>query len=256
MISIEESVATAMDYDDAAILSYLPYILQDFWEIGSSADSLLNIVKENKSNYSNLEILDLGCGKGAVSIKLASELKCNCFGVDAIEDFILEAKLKAHQYSISSKCKFEFGDARIRIKDLGKFDVIILGSIGPVFGNYFETLTLLKKNLSEDGIIILDDGYVDDNKSYIHPNVVKRTELLQQIDDAKMQVLQEYIDLGDNKRDEYELEYNYIKKRCSELIEKYPEKKKIFEDYIIKQKEEYNHLENDLICSTMVIGFK
>jgi hypothetical protein len=35
MKSLEESVKAAMDVTDKELLPYLPYILQDFWEMGS-----------------------------------------------------------------------------------------------------------------------------------------------------------------------------------------------------------------------------
>ena len=104
MKSIEESIAQAMDCENTSIVSFLPYILQDFWEIGSSAESILSIVKENTKNCFDLNILDLGCGKEAVSIKLAIELKCTCLGIDAIQDFIDIANHKAKQNDIADQC--------------------------------------------------------------------------------------------------------------------------------------------------------
>jgi len=35
MKTVEESILVSMDCSDRQILSYLPYILQDFWEIGT-----------------------------------------------------------------------------------------------------------------------------------------------------------------------------------------------------------------------------
>ena len=73
---------------------YLSYILQDRWEIGSEPQTIIHIIEKHFKNYADLKILDLGCGKGAVSIR---------------ED----------------------------IKNLSGYDAIILGSIGPVFGDFF-----------------------------------------------------------------------------------------------------------------------
>ena len=71
MKTIEESVLTAMDCTDSEILPYLPYILQDFWEIGSDPDVIIDLLKKHLSNTNNFKVLDLGCGKGAVSIIIA-----------------------------------------------------------------------------------------------------------------------------------------------------------------------------------------
>ena len=93
--SVEKSVVLALDGTDSNLFPYLPYILQDLWELGTSPEVVLNLVKKHTTNQSNLKILDLGCGKGAVSIKLAKELNCQCHGIDAVKEFIDEAKNKA-----------------------------------------------------------------------------------------------------------------------------------------------------------------
>ena len=63
-------------------------------------------------------------------------------------------------------CEFEKGDIRERGKDLQGYDVIILGSIGPVFGDFHTTLTILSKCIHENGIFIIDEGYMDDNSPF------------------------------------------------------------------------------------------
>jgi hypothetical protein len=47
-----------------------------------------------------------------------------------------------------------------------------------------------------------------------------------------------------------------IKRRCEELSGKYPEKKKLFENYIKKQRKEYDILEDSIIDSLYDIGYK
>jgi hypothetical protein len=46
------------------------------------------------------------------------------------------------------------------------------------------------------------------------------------------------------------------KKRCNELIDKYPDKKYLFVYYIQKQIAENDVLENKVICGTLVISKK
>jgi hypothetical protein len=50
--------------------------------------------------------------------------------------------------------------------------------------------------------------------------------------------------------------FDKLKKRCEELIKKYPEKRKLFTDYIQKQIRENDVLENKVTCSAMVIRRK
>jgi len=61
MKSIEESVViTSMDGADAEIFPYLPYILQDTWEIGASPEIIAELIEKHIPVPSNLRILDLG----------------------------------------------------------------------------------------------------------------------------------------------------------------------------------------------------
>jgi ubiquinone/menaquinone biosynthesis C-methylase UbiE len=88
MKTLEESVVTAMDGSDKELFPYLPYILQDLWEIGANPDTIIRLIAKYFSKYPDLKVLDLGCGKGAVSINIAKNLGCYCYGIDAVPDFL------------------------------------------------------------------------------------------------------------------------------------------------------------------------
>jgi len=249
MKSIEESIATAMDLNkDVAIVPFLPYILQDFWEMGTPSEIVIDLIKQHHKNYSKCNILDLGCGKGAVSVKLASSLKCKCHGIDGIPEFIEISKAKAEEYGVANSCRFEVGDIRKKIKKLDKYDVIILGAIGRVFGNYYKTLKTLSKNLETDGIIIIADAYIEDSSTFQHPDILSYQEILKQISQAEMELIDKAISKQSNITEEFE----YLEKRCNELKRKHPEKASIFEKYLQSQADEYNILENKVIGSMMV----
>ncbi|MCK7516884.1 MAG: hypothetical protein MZV64_03750 [Ignavibacteriales bacterium] len=168
-------------------------------------------------------------------------------------EFIDEANKKANEYSVSHFCKFEIGDIRIKTKTLPRYDVIILGAVGPVLGDYFSTLTALSNNLNPDGIIIIDDGYIENSSDFTHPLILKQNEVHRQIHAAGMKLLDEVIIAKDEIKESDESIYDNLKKRCLELIEKHPEKQNLFQAYIRKQEEENDVLENKIICSTMVL---
>jgi len=107
MKTLEESVVTAMDGSESELFPFLPYILQDLWEIGASPKVIIELIRKHTNNYSNLKILDLGCGKGAVLIKLAKEFNCTCSGIDAIKEFISDANKKAKEFGVDHLCRFE-----------------------------------------------------------------------------------------------------------------------------------------------------
>lgn len=257
MKTTEETIAAAMDITEKELLPFLPYILQDFWEIGADPDTIISLIEKHFNSFKTLNVLDLGCGKGPVSVKIAKKLGCKCYGIDAIPDFIDYAILKAKEYNVSGLCKFEVGDIRDKVKSLKDFDIIVLGAIGQVFGDYYVTLATLDNCLSENGIIIIDDGYIEDESSFSHPQMVSRQKLQDQINRAEMVIIDEVIAREDDKViDNYDIEYNYLVKRCQELIVKHPEKADLFSNYINIQKEEYDNLKFRVIGATMVLKRK
>lgn len=253
MRTIEECIVASMDGSDSGLFPFLPYILQDIWEIGTFPNAFITLVGRHTKDYSKLKVLDLGCGKGAVSIRLAKKYHCICHGIDGIAEFIEEAKNKAAYYGVGRLCNFAVGDIRTSIKNLKNFDIAILGAIGPIFGDYYNTLTTVKHTICDNGLIIIDDGYAEDNNNCPNTTVTKKSEILEHITKVGMSLIDEIV-IGQNDiKKENEKIFIAIKKRCQELIERYPGKKQLFLDYIKDQKIENSILENAVICSTMVI---
>ena len=256
MKTIEESVVIAMDGSDKELFPFLPYILQDIWEIGADPDAIIRLIRKHFDHFTDLKVLDLGCGKGAVSVKVSHSLGCTCYGIDAISEFITFARQKAIEFKVNHLCTFETGDIREKVKDLSGFDIIILGAIGPVFGDYFTTLTTLEKCTHENGVFIIDDAYINDDSDYSHPLILKESDLLDQIDKAGMKLVENDIMDREDIKDSDDYIFTNLKMRCFELIEKYPDKQNLFLDYIKKQEIENDVLENKVIGATMVIRKK
>jgi len=254
MKAIEESVVIAMDGKDKHLYPYLPYILQDIWELGASPEIIINLIKKHKSDFENLKVLDLGSGKGVVSIKIAKELKCHCFGIDAVKEFVDESIIKAKEYNVEKYCEFEVGDVRTKSFDGINYDIVILGAIGPVFGDYYSTITKIKNCLLPDGLIIVDNSYLDEASSFSHSQIEKKSHIINQIANAKMRIIHEVIISEEQIKESNKNIFDKIKMRCEELIKKEPKNRHLFENYIKNQEYENEVLEQEVICSTMVIG--
>ena len=250
-LSLEESVIRAMDGTDTDLVPYLPYILQDSWEIGTDAETIIGMITRTFPETNTLQVLDLGCGKGAISVQLAKALKCQCHGIDAIPAFIDEARSKALEHGVAQLCRFETGDIRQEIKRMPQYDVILLGAIGPVLGNYFQTLTALKDCLRPGGAIIIDDGYIEDHHDFSHPLVLKRSEMLNQIREAGMTLVEENLFEADKVAANNDPLMDSLILRCKELAIKHPTKKELVLTYIKQQIEESRILEEEVVCSVM-----
>ncbi|MBN2416942.1 class I SAM-dependent methyltransferase [bacterium] len=252
MKSVDESIAAAMDCGSTELVPYLPYILQDFQELGSSADSIVSIIQKHNTRH-HIDVLDLGCGKGAVACAIAETLDARCTGIDAVGEFIDYANGIAGKKGLQN-CVFITGDIRDRNAVDGRYDFIVLGSIGPVYGNYRETLDFLKPWLKRDGMVILDDGCKKNDTDHGAENA--KEIIAREIAEAGMKIVAEY--RGDevcNAR-EFDEQLAAIRKRCNELKIIYPDKALLFSGYIEQQENEYASLKNDVICFTLVLARK
>jgi cyclopropane fatty-acyl-phospholipid synthase-like methyltransferase len=254
MNSLEDSALQSLDADDARLLPHLPYILQDLDELGSDPAVVTDLIRRHCSRSSELRVLDLGCGKGAVSLRIARDLGCHCRGVDAIESFITDAREKAAILGLDHMCEFEAGDARTVVVSPPDYDVVVLASIGPVFGDCESTLKAVAPRLRPGGMIILDDCYREDDTDSWRSDSISRTELLRQIDAAGMELRDEVLADRQVIRRTNERMFTRLHQRCMERIESYPEDRDLFERYLLRQREENHMLGYDIICSTMAIA--
>ncbi|MDI6723767.1 MAG: hypothetical protein QMD61_03905 [Methanobacterium sp.] len=136
------------------------------------------------------------------------------------------------------------------------FDIIILGSIGPVFGDYYDTLSTIKKSMNKNGLIVLDDCYIEDDSDYTHRLIQKREIVLKQIFDVGINLIEEVKIQNDEIKESNDYIFKNLKERCNELIEKYLDNKELFLDYIKQQEDENEVLETKVVCSTILIKKK
>ncbi len=256
MDTVKKSIAKSLNGFDLGLLPYLSYLLQDLWEIGASPDIIIDIIKKHTILTNKSKILDLGCGKGAVLIKLVKEFGGQAHGIDALPEFIEEAKKYAKKNKVLQKCKFEIGDIRRMVDHSKGYDLVILGSIGPVFGDIESTLSKVQTCIKDDGYIILDDGYLSNNSMLNSPIYFKETNFLRQIESAKMKIVDKTLLNSAYIKKSNKQIYDSIHIRVLELMEKYPEDCSIFEGYLKSQQEENTLLENHITCATWLLKMK
>ncbi len=110
---------------------------------------ILSQFKEN--NVKNLDIIDLGCGGGLICEPL-SRLGANVSGVDFVEQNIEAAKI--HSKNKGLKINYLCKDIE-RINLSQKYDAIIIFEVLEHLDNWNKFLLKLKKNLKQNGKIII-----------------------------------------------------------------------------------------------------
>jgi SAM-dependent methyltransferase len=243
----KNSVADSLETGEK-LVPYMPYLLQDMWALGSSVDQIIQVLSALTFPQKTTNILDLACGKGAVSVNLAAKFGYQATGIDLMPEFITDAKKYAEKYQVENLCQFKVDDILDYVKNTRDFDAVILASLGGIFGSIKQTIITLRDQVVKGGYIIIDDGYLK-NKSH---SSRKGYENYKNYNDTK----RELTSFGDKIINEVsttetskEINDEYLKKitiRCEELIKLHPEIKDDLLDYIRLQKEECEYLEKEI----------
>jgi 2-polyprenyl-3-methyl-5-hydroxy-6-metoxy-1,4-benzoquinol methylase len=233
----EQSLAKSLEIT-TDFLSYLPELLIDLWELGCSLNQIVEMVEGLRLPLNKTKILDLGCGKGAVSITLAQKFGFRATGIDASKSFLEVAIQKAREFKVSDLCHFEFGDIREFTKTERDFDLVIYASLGNVLGDYKEIAENLRKMVHPGGYILIDDGFLKDvskidRQGYEH--YFQHDIVIQQLTSLGDKIIQEVIVPNETVRS---INYAYldaIKKRSKEFLQKKSELKEAVSEYIKNQ---------------------
>lgn len=252
---VEQKLAKSLSAESANLLPFLPYLLQDLWELGSSPAHVIKLMQRNFHDVKKMRLLDLACGKGAVAVMLAKTLEVEVKGVDILPEFIDCAERKAFELGVASYCSFLVGDINKTVLDEKDYDCVILGAVGDVLGDPKETLIKLKKTVKADGCIIYDDvyAYSEDKAQFSSKNYEYLTydQWQRVFEETGLKVVDCITGSVDNEQNESNTQS--IITRAIELIQLYPEHKHLFEDYIESQKEECDDLENNLVGITWLL---
>lgn len=253
MASVEERLARSLTADSTELIPYFPYLLQDLWELGSSPNDIIELTAKHIDVSEQTKVLDLACGKGAVSIHLAKAFGCNVKGIDLIPEFIEYAVQKAHEVGVETLCDFQVGDINQAVEKERDYDIVILGAVGSVLGNPEETIMKLKKLINDKGFIFIDDAYGVDDSDIRCPSKLKWLSIFH---NAGLQLIDEKLIAHDELCSINNEQQALIVKRANELIRLYPEKKSLFESYIRSQQAECDELENEISGVTMLLRIK
>jgi cyclopropane fatty-acyl-phospholipid synthase-like methyltransferase len=233
----EKSLAKSLEAKPE-VLPYLPELLTDLWALGSWPDKLVPMLRPLKLAAQKTRLLDLGCGKGAVSVILAREFGFHATGIDASRPFLEEAKIKAKEFNVSHLCRFEFGDIRDYVKTARDFDIVVYASLGGILGNFDEIVARLRNTIRTNGYIVVDDGYLKTSekiKREGYEHYLPHQETINQLASHGDKIVEE-IQLTDEQN--REIGYGYlkvIKKRAMEMTTRNPQLKKEINEYISNQ---------------------
>jgi len=254
----EEKLVRSLSWETTELLPFLPYLLQDFWELGSDPDVMVNMITKYVNISDKTRVLDLACGKGAVSVKVAQSLRVKVKGIDLMPEFIEYAEKKAKEFNVDELCEFLIDDVNEAIKNEKDYDCVVFGAAGvDVLSGPVEALNKLKATVKPSGIILIEEGYIPDDvkREEIRYNADAYFPLQQWMDwfrDAGLELVETAAGHSEGNLDSVS-GLAAITARADELIKKYPDKKAIFEGYVRNQQNEYADIDGSLACVTWVL---
>lgn len=256
----KEALACSLSAETTELLPFLPYLLQDFWELGSDPEVMIDLIRNHVPLSPETRVLDLACGKGAVSVKIAERLQLKVKGIDILPEFIEYALQKAREHKMTDLCDFVVSDINEAVNNEKDYDIVIFGAAGIALGNPAEMLRKLKTVIKAGGYILIDEGYLPDNvtQSDVKCNsyeFLTGKQWAALFKEAGLELTETVF----NKNAELPASGDsdtgmaFITARANELIAKHPDKRNIFEGYIRGQQNEYDDIQNTIICVTWIL---
>lgn len=246
----DDKLAQSLSGSTAEILPFLPYLLQDLWELGTAPEDIMALIKPHVSCAGDLAILDLGCGKGAVGVRMAKALGCRVKGIDLMPSFIEYAVNKAKEWGVEQLCSFAVGDANAAVERENGYDVVIWGAVGNALGGPMDTVMKLKSAVKPGGYIVLNDAYLRDGRddavrfSCEYPYYREWMDIFRQAD---VTVVEEMTDAGDAQEDVNDRNTEAIIARADELKAAYPDRRQLFDSYVQNQLDECADLSDAIV---------
>jgi len=230
MDDLEASVLASLDGQDPDLLPLLPELLADLEGLGSDALLIEGLLAGRLP--SDARLLDLGCGKGAVTLHLLARHPWTALGLDGLPAFIQRARERALELGLADRCRFEVADIRSWGGD-GRFDAILLGAIGPILGPLDATLAHLEPWLAPGGMVFLDAccslGELPAEGLETH------AQLMARIHQANYRVLAEVEGLGPDRDADHQRMFDAIARRVEALIQRQPEHRDRVGPYVQNQ---------------------
>ena len=236
------------------LLPYVDDLLVDLQDLGGSPALITSLLKDAGVARED-RALDLGCGKGAVSIALARAFGWKVEGIDAYEPFIQEARKQAAGAGVADLCNFRVGDIRKAVKEAGSFDAVLYVSVGSVLGAQDECMAALRQCVRPGGLIVLDDGYrVDEDLDFPgYRHMASREKTLRLLTSQGDSIEQEHPIPLEDIRDQNQRYTECIEARARMLSSKHPELAGELTAYVNMQREECRILEEKVQCVTWIL---
>ncbi|WP_184043046.1 methyltransferase domain-containing protein [Roseospira visakhapatnamensis] len=142
------------------LLRHLPFLLQDLPSLSGDDQDVIDVLKE-AGLPKGCAVLDLGCGRGDITIRLAKAFDAHVTGFEGHTGFVRQARQAAEAAGLSARCRFVAGDLRGAFSEEARYDAVLMVAVGPVLGDMATTVGALRTLTKPGGLIVIGDGYLE-----------------------------------------------------------------------------------------------
>jgi 2-polyprenyl-3-methyl-5-hydroxy-6-metoxy-1,4-benzoquinol methylase len=252
----QEMVAYALEVD-LQLLPYIPELLADLEELGSDAEWITQVIA-GLELAADSEVIDLGCGKGAVAVEIADELGFKVLGIDLFEPFINSARELAVEMEVSALCEFRVGNVLDMAAAVGPRDVVVFAALGDVLGRLDDTVKVIREYVKPGGVMLISDLFLAAGGSNEFPGFERyahHSETIALLTSSGDVLLREVL-LDDNADGDEELEDDEaekIRERAIKLALQHPELEDALMHFASEQARENEFVEANLIEAVWVL---
>ena len=251
----KEMVAYALEAPPE-LLPLLPELLTDLDELGSDAGQITGIVRD-LALPPTASVVDLGCGKGATAMAIASALGLRVRGIELFEPFVAHAVARSREAGLSHLCQFLHGDVRMMAHELPPADVAVFAALGDVLGDPAETMRVIRQYVRPGGYVLIADVFLRDGGSVGFPGFERyrsRMETVHGLATWGDELFREVLALDDEADDDNgDEDAEAIQRRAVALAEQHPECRDQLLAFATYQVEAYAHIAENLVDAVWVL---
>ncbi|MFM9958147.1 MAG: SAM-dependent methyltransferase [Phycisphaerales bacterium] len=154
--ALRRRIAFSLDTPDE-LAPHLERLFAPLRSLGAMPRRTVSLIASALTPGPRTRVLDAACGKGAVSVLLASRLGCRVTGFDAMPAFIEEARARARRVGVGHLCRFEVSTAEAFFKRPRRFDGAMMLNLWPAP----RAVAALRRVVRPGGVMVIDDATLD-----------------------------------------------------------------------------------------------
>lgn len=242
---------------DAALLPYATELLSDFEELGSDSGLIVEVVRSLGLPAASFAV-DLGCGKGANAIALASRLGFQVLGIELHTPFLEHCVRAAESAGVSERCTLRAGDIVKLAGNIEPVDLALLAALGDTLGPLDETMGVLRKYVKPGGFIVISDAFLREDGCTEFPGFEgyagieeTRKRLTAWGDEIVRQVIEPDCDSDDDDE-----EAASICGRAAQIAQRHPQMESELTRFAERQASAYQYVEKNLMGAVWAVKLR